>query len=59
MQNIKLKNNKLRYAEYYNKVEMFDKLYFDSLNGKNFTNLMRLITNDNNILLAYRNIKKK
>nr|WP_242862245.1 group II intron reverse transcriptase/maturase [Clostridium perfringens] len=37
---------------------MFDKLYFDSLNGKNFTNLMRLITNDNNILLAYRNIKK-
>lgn len=54
----KIKNNKLRYAEYYSKVEVFDKLYSDSLNGKNFTNLMKIITDENNILLAYRNIKR-
>lgn len=36
----------------------FDNLYKQSCNNKNFTNLMKHITSDNNILLAYRNIKK-
>ncbi len=34
-----------------------DKLYEDSLNGIKFKNLMQYITNENNIKLAYRNIK--
>lgn len=36
----------------------FDNLYKQSCNNKNFINLMKHITSDNNILLAYRNIKK-
>ena len=54
----KTKINKLRYAEYYGQQEIFDKLYKDSKDGLNFTKLMKLITSDNNILMAYRSIKR-
>ncbi len=52
------KDAKLRHAEYYNMQGEFDKLYQDSKDGKHFINLMKLVTSDNNILLAYRNIKR-
>lgn len=37
--------------------EIFDELYDLSRKGHSFKNLMDIITSDNNILLAYRNIK--
>ncbi|MBZ4667312.1 MAG: ltrA 2 [Defluviitaleaceae bacterium] len=52
------KNSKLRHLEYYNLQETLDKLYADSDDGKIFTNLMSLITQDENIRLAYRSIKR-
>ena len=51
------KNKKLRHNEYYNMQTTFDKLYIDSQNKRSFTNLMDIITSENNIKLAYRNIK--
>lgn len=36
----------------------FDNLYNKSCNNKKFTDLMQYIISENNILLAYRNIKK-
>lgn len=36
----------------------FDNLYKESCKNKKFTDLMKYITSENNILLAYRNIKK-
>ena len=36
---------------------VFDKLHAKSVNGENFTSLMKIIMDENNILLAYRNIK--
>lgn len=36
----------------------FDKLYARSVNGQNFYNLMELIISNENIRLAYRNIKR-
>ena len=53
-----LKKQKLRNNEYYDIQDVFDSLYSESLENKNFTKLMELITNRENILLAYRNIKK-
>lgn len=53
-----IKRQKLRNNEYYNIQECFDELYSKSLKGYKFTNLMNLITREQNILLAYRNIKK-
>lgn len=53
-----LKRKQLRNAEYYNMIEIFDDLYAKSLNGYCFNNLYPLITSDENIKLAYRNIKK-
>lgn len=47
----------LRHNEYYGTQEVFDKLYEDSKKGKNFDNLMKIILSEENILLAYRNIK--
>ena len=47
----------LRHAEYYGMQETFDELYQKSKNGEVFKNLMELILSENNILLAYRNIK--
>ena len=52
------KITKLRNNEYYDMQDNFDNLYEKSLKGYYFTNLMQLISNENNIVLAYRNIKK-
>lgn len=52
------KVGKIRNAEYYDMVETFDKVYADSLKGKVFTNLYELIVSENNIKLAYRNMRK-
>ena len=55
----KVKNrSKLRHLEYYGLQEIFDKLYAESKNGKIFNNLMEIIKSEENIKLAYRNIKK-
>lgn len=53
-----LKKTKLRNAEYYDLQSEFDQLYVDSVKGKMFKNLMDLISSEENIKLAYRNIKK-
>lgn len=47
----------LRHAEYYDMQSTFDNLYQKSKKGEVFTNLMELILDRKNILLAYRNIK--
>jgi hypothetical protein len=47
----------LRHAEYYDMQGVFDGLYAKAKNGEMFTDLMPLILNRENILLAYRNIK--
>jgi len=51
------KKAKLRHAEYYDFQEIQDKLYVDSINGREFKNLIEIITLPENIRLAYRNIK--
>ena len=48
----------LRNNEYYWMQPTFDKLYSDANKGKKFRNLMELICEPNNILLAYRKIKR-
>ncbi len=53
-----LKQSKLRHLEYYGMQETLDKLYADSKSNKIFTNLMEIIRSEENIKLAYRNIKK-
>lgn len=53
-----LKRNTIRYAEYYDMVEIFDNLYLESQKGQIFTNLMEIISSADNIKLAYRNIKR-
>lgn len=53
-----LKDNKLRHAEYYGMQEKFDELYQQSKEMENFKNLMKIIISEENILLAYRNIKR-
>lgn len=52
------KKQKLRNNEYYDLQDMFDKLYSDSQKGVTFNNLLPMITTPQNVLLAYRNIKK-
>ena len=52
------KRQLLRNNEYYTMQSIFDNLYNQSCNNKKFTKLMQYITSKNNILLAYRNIKK-
>lgn len=47
----------IRHSEYYDMVNTFDELYQRSQNGEQFDNLMDIILSDENILLAYRNIK--
>ena len=47
----------LRHAEYYDMQSTFDSLYQRSRDGEVFQNLMKLILDRSNILLAYRNIK--
>ncbi|MEK5389567.1 group II intron reverse transcriptase/maturase [Margalitia sp. FSL K6-0131] len=52
-----LKKPKLRHSEYYNMQDYFDELYSNSLNGNNFYKLMSIIGSEDNIRLAFRNIK--
>ena len=54
----KLKKQKLRNNEYYGTQQMYDNLFAKSQSGEIFEQLMELIESENNILLAYRNIKK-
>lgn len=53
-----LKRQKLRNNEYYDTQQIFDELYAQSLKNVNFTDLMQCVLLDENIKLAYRNIKK-
>lgn len=58
-ESLKLKKRQsLRNNEYYNIQDTFDNLYSQSCNNYKFTDLMQFITSEQNILLAYRNIKK-
>lgn len=52
-----LKKDTLRYNEYYNMQCTFDNLYKQSQSGSKFTHLYKIISSDENILLAYRTIK--
>ena len=52
------KKQKLRNNEYYSMQDIFDKLYSQSQKGIRFTKLVEIIKLKENILLAYRNIKK-
>lgn len=52
------KVNNLRHAEYYDMQETFDGLYAKAKDGGTFDWLMDLILSRDNILLAYRNIKR-
>ncbi len=52
------KRQKLRNNEYYDIQEDFDTLYEKSKDGNKFRDLLTLICDERNILLAYRNIKK-
>lgn len=51
------KHNKIRNCEYYDLQSTFDKLYEDSKSGKIFNKIMDIITSEENIKLAYRNMK--
>ncbi|MMZ54337.1 Group II intron-encoded protein LtrA [compost metagenome] len=55
---LKLKRQKLRNNEYYNIQDEYDALYQKSSNSKVFKDLLTLITDERNIHLAYRNIKR-
>ncbi|MCW3793747.1 group II intron reverse transcriptase/maturase [Paenibacillus sp. LS1] len=52
------KKRKLRHSEYYGNQIFSDDLYRRSVNGDNFYNLLRIAQTEDNIRLAYRNIKK-
>lgn len=52
------KETSLRNNEYYSTQEIFDKLYKESKANKKFKNLMQLIVSEENIKLAYRNVRK-
>ena len=51
------KKQKLRNNEYYDMQNVLDKLHEEACKDKAFTQLMPIISCENNILLAYRNIK--
>jgi len=53
-----LKRKKLRHNEYYDMQSHFDSLYAQSANGQNFYGLLDLMQSEENIRLAYRNIKR-
>ncbi|RUL54307.1 group II intron reverse transcriptase/maturase [Lysinibacillus antri] len=53
-----LKRQALRNSEYYDFQAQLDQLYLESKKNRKFTKLYELITARENILLAYRNIKK-
>lgn len=52
------KRRKLRNNEYYDMQSVLDKLYADSKTGKSFNGLLEIISQPENIKLAYRNIRK-
>ena len=52
-----LKKTKLRYNEYYDMQHIYDELYAQSKNGNNFYKLLEIIGSEQNICLAYRNLK--
>lgn len=52
-----LKKQQLRNNEYYDMQENYDNLYYRTKNGFNHFDLMKYVLDENNILLAYRNIK--
>lgn len=49
---------RLRHNEYYDMQQTFDNLYSYSKNNNNFYHLMEIILQEDNIKLAFRNIKK-
>lgn len=51
------KNKTIRNLDYYGLQRKYDKLYEQSKNNKNFTKLYNLIISEENIVLAYRNMK--
>ena len=51
------KKQKNRNIEYYDMQNVYDELYYKSKEGKTFNDLLDIISCENNILLAYRNIK--
>lgn len=51
------KKQLLRNNEYYDMQNIFDEIYLKAKSNYKFVNLMDYISNENNILLAYRNIK--
>lgn len=52
------KKQNIRNNEYYDIQNIFDSLYSKSKENGKFTNLLQIITTQENIMLAYRNIKK-
>lgn len=52
------KRKKLRHSEYYDLQGCFDELYAKSKQGDVFINLIEIISSEENIRLAYRNIKR-
>ncbi|KOA72760.1 group II intron reverse transcriptase/maturase, partial [Clostridium botulinum] len=48
---------KLRHNEYYDVQDTFDTLYYKSQKGYNFYKLVNIMSDEDNIRLAYRNIK--
>ena len=52
------KKTRLRNAEYYDLQNTLDKLYAESKNNCCFRHLMQYVASEDNIKLAYRNIKK-
>ena len=55
--NNKNENKTIRNLDYYGLQQKYDELYEQSINNKNFTQLFNLIISEENIVLAYRNIK--
>ena len=53
-----LKVTKIRNTEYYDMTYVFDDLYAKSLKKQKFTNLLEIIQMEENIKLAYRNMRK-
>lgn len=53
-----LKNESLRYSEYYGMTDVTDSLYDKSLKGENFLHIMKFIKSKENILLAFRSLKR-
>lgn len=52
-----LKKSSIRNAEYYDMIEVQDRLYAESAEGRVFTDLISTICSDANIKMAYRNLK--